>query len=311
MHFLMSGEAEDSQIGSALTALKIKGVSGEELAAFASVMRANAQSVEHGLENVVDTCGTGGGSASFNISTSSAIVAAAAGVKIAKHGNRAVTSKCGSADVLELLGVPVSASIDTLRQVLLDNGIVFLFAPAHHPAMKYVGKTRKELGFRTVFNQLGPLANPANAKRQLMGVYDPDLLLDMGDALRRLGTERAVLAHGFDGLDEISPVTPTHVVRVWDGEVVREVWKPEDFGLKSLGAEAIAPGESVTENAAIFKEAISKPDSPRCLAILPSAATAIWIADLAPTLKEAVNLARDVVASGAALHTLDRLAVNS
>lgn len=307
MRYLMSGEATDAQIGATLTALRIKGCTAVELAAFASVMRDNATALDHGLAGVVDTCGTGGGRPSFNISTASAIVAAAAGAKIAKHGNRAVTSKCGSADVLEALGAKIQGTQDELRRTLEEVGIVFLFAPAHHPAMRFVGKARKELGFRTVFNQLGPLANPALAKRQLIGVYDPDLMLNMGEALNHLGTERAILAHGNDGLDEISPVTGTTIVRVWDGKVTQETMHPSMFGIEPLEADAISPGDDLEENVAIFRQAISDLESPRFKAILPSTAVTLWICDIAKTLPEGVAMAREVVREGRAVAKLEEL----
>jgi anthranilate phosphoribosyltransferase len=291
-----------------LASLRVKGVVSDELAAFASVMRENAEVLDHGHENVVDTCGTGGGTPSFNISTASAVVAAAAGVRIAKHGNRAVTSSCGSADVLEALGVKVTAPMSDLVDTLHRHGIVFLFAPSHHPAMKHVGKARRELGFRTVFNQLGPLANPAQSKRQLIGVYDPALMPAMGEALCRLETERAILAHGHDGLDEISPVAPTDIVRVWDGKVFNETWRPQDFGIDPIDAKDILPGEDLASNAALFREAITDVDSPRCHAIIPSAACAIWISGVADTAIGAAERAREVVSSGMAAAKLKEMA---
>lgn len=308
MTYIMSGEAPEAQIGGALIALRIKGCTGTELAAFARVLREAATSVDHGLSDVVDTCGTGGGSPSFNISTASAIIAAAAGVKLAKHGNRAVTSKCGSADVLEAVGVKIGGDIEDLKQTLLKLGIVFLFAPAHHAGMKNVGPTRRALEVRTVFNQLGPLANPAGASIQLVGVYDAALLQSMGEALAELGTRRAILAHGRDGLDEISPVTETDVARVWDGVVKREVWSPASFGLQPLDPAAIAPGADLAENAAILREAISDLQSPRFAAVLPSTATTLWIAGIANSLGEGVELARKAVKEGLAERKLQELA---
>jgi anthranilate phosphoribosyltransferase len=305
MTFLTSGEATEGQIGSVLTALKIKGATATELAGFSQVMRTNANSPVHKLENLVDTCGTGGGVPSFNISTASSFVAAAAGVKIAKHGNRGVTSAYGSADVLETLGAKVQTDWNVLIRMLEHTGIGFMYAPAHHPAMRHVSKTRKDLGFRTVFNQLGPLANPAGAKRQLIGVYDSSLAFPMAEALMKLGTERALIAHGEDGLDEVSPVTPTRFALLWDGELSEGILSPSGFGLKPVSSSAVLPGDSAETNAQLLLEAITDASSERCTAILPSAACAIWIAGITPDRKSAAELAGDVVRSGAARAKLE------
>ncbi len=307
MRYMTSGEATEAQIGGALLGLRIKGCTTRELAAFASVLRERAFMLEHPYIDLVDTCGTGGGCPSFNISTAAAIVAAAAGARIAKHGNRAVTSQCGSADVLEALGLKIGGEQEDLRARLDRDRIVFLFAPAHHPAMAHVGKARKELMVRTVFNQLGPLANPAGARRQLIGVYDPGLMRSMGEALRELGCERAVIVHGDDGLDEISPVTTTEYVKVWDGKVSTGKWSPADFGLEPLDEQALAPGATKEDNARILRDAVSGRDPMRMLAILPSAAAAIWIAGLDEDLKQAVERAKDAISSGLALAKLDSL----
>src|ERR1019366_7425282 len=202
-------------------------------------------------DDLVDTCGTGGGTLSFNISTAAAIIACAAGARIAKHGNRAVTSACGSADVLERQGVKIGGDPEQLSHTLETARIVFLFAQAHHPAMRFVGNARKELGVRTVFNQLGPLLNPAGANRQLIGVYDPGLMRSMGEALRLLGCERALIVHGNDGLEWISPVTPTEFVKVWEGRVSAGTLTLDEFGLAPIDASALVPGSSLDENAAI------------------------------------------------------------
>ena len=306
MVYLTSGEGTDAQIGAALTALKIKSATATELAGFAQVMRDNAVSPEHPHTDLVDTCGTGGGVPSFNISTASSFVAAAAGVKIAKHGNRGVTSAYGSADVLETLGAKIQSEWGVLLRMLDQVGIGFLYAPAHHPAMRHVGKARKELGFRTVFNQLGPLANPAGAKRQLIGVYDAGLAFPMAEALMMLGTERALIAHGEDGLDEISPVTRTRFALLWDGELSEGILSPTGFGLKPISREAVLPGNSAEENAALMLEAITDVNSERCTAILPSAACAIWISGITPDRKSAAELGREVVQSGAAREKLEQ-----
>lgn len=303
--FLVSGEATDAQIGGALSALASKGATYTELAAFARVLRAKALQVGSTVPNLVDTCGTGGGATSFNISTAAAFVAAAAGAHVAKHGNRAVTSVCGSADVLEALGARIDGDSEQALHLIETVGIAFLFAQAYHPAMRAVGKVRRELGFRTVFNQLGPLLNPAGAKRQLIGVFDPSLLLPMGQALLEIGAERALVVHGSDGLDEISPCEETWAVRVWEGEVAEITLKPSDFGLDPINRDALAPGESAADNAAILREAISDSNSPRARAILPSAGAVLWLAGVAETVGEGFNLGFDAIESGAAGQKLD------
>jgi anthranilate phosphoribosyltransferase len=307
MRHLMSGEATEAQIGGALMALRVKGCTTGELAAFARVLRERAATFSHAHENLVDTCGTGGGIPSFNISTSAAIVASAAGVRVAKHGNRGVTSACGSADVLEAVGVRLTGDAEMLAHMLDAIGIVFLFAPSHHPAMRFVGKARKELGVRTVFNQLGPLANPVGAHRQLIGVYDSSLMRSMGEALRELGAERALIVHGDDGLDEISPVSPTQYVKVWEGKVTSGRLTPADFGLEPLPAAAIAPGQSVDESADLLREAVSDVDSPRAQAILPNAAAAIWLSGLEDDLRDAAERARMAISTGRAREKLEEL----
>lgn len=306
MAFLMSGEASDSQIGGFLLALRVKGCTTRELAAFASVMRQKALIVQHAFDDLVDTCGTGGGAPSFNLSTAAAFVACGAGVRIAKHGNRSMTG-LGSAEVLDALGVRLGEEPEHLAHQLETVRMAFLFAPAHHPAMKHVAKPRRELGVRTVFNQLGPLANPAGARRQLIGVYDPGLMRSMAEALRLLETERAVFVHGKDGIDEASAAAETMYVKVWDGEVSVGTFQPSDFGIDPISPSALLPGTTPAENAAILKEAISEADSPRSLAILPSAAIAIWIAGLSETLIEAADRAREAIRSGKAHGKLEQL----
>lgn len=311
MTFLTGGEATEAHVGAVLTALRIKGATATELAGFVSVMRERLVAPQHGFSDLVDTCGTGGGAPSFNISTASSFVAAAAGVRIAKHGNRGVTSAFGSADVLEAVGAKIQVTEENLLRMLEKTGIGFMFAPAHHPAMKHVGPARKQLGFRTVFNQLGPLSNPLGAKRQLMGVYDPRIAFPIAEALLRLGSERAIIAHGEDGLDEISPCAPTRYALVWDGDLSEGIVTPKGFGLEPLDPVHIQPGQSIEENAALLREAVSEVDSPRCEAILPSAACAIWVAGLEPTRLRAVERARDAVAGGAAREKLEEFVQES
>lgn len=307
MRHLTSGEASEAQIGGALLGLRIKGCTTRELAAFARVIRENAAMLPRTAENLVDTCGTGGGIPSFNISTAAAIVAASAGVPIAKHGNRGVTSTCGSADVLEKLGVRLGGDRETLCHRLETIGLVFLFAPAHHPTMRFVGKARKDLGVRTVFNQLGPLANPAGATRQLIGVYDGALMRSMGEALNLLGSDRVLIVHGDDGLDEISPCTTTEYVKVWHGNVSGGRFHPSDFGLEPLDPAVLEPAMNCEGSADILSEAISDPDSPRSKAILPSAAAAIWLGGLEEDLKAATERARMAIGNGLATAKLAQL----
>lgn len=306
MRFLIGGNATDAQIGGILLGLRIKGCTTRELAAFVNVMRQKASLIGHTFDNLVDTCGTGGGRPTFNISTAAAIVASSAGVRIAKHGNRSVTG-LGSADVLEELGVSIGGDPEALLHNLETVGIVFMFAPAHHPAMKHVAKARRELGISTVFNQLGPLANPAGAKRQLIGVYDPALMRSMGEALRELGTERALLVHGSEGLDEISPCGPTEVVKIWEGKISTETLTPADFGLEPIDAVALNVGATIAECADILREAITDPESPRSRAIVPSAAAAIWLAGLEKTLPTSTERARSAIGTGLARTLLERL----
>jgi anthranilate phosphoribosyltransferase len=305
MQFLTSGEAVDAQVAAVCTAVRIKGATATELAGFASVLREQCTTPDHTLEDLVDTCGTGGGAPSFNISTSAAFIAAGAGVKIAKHGNRGVTSTCGSADVLETLGAKIQTDWDVLIEVLGATGVGFLFAQSYHPTMKNVNPARRALGFRTFFNQMGPLLNPLGAKRQLVGVYDPALAFAMAEAFMKLGSERVLVAHGDDGLDEISPVGPTRYALLWDGELSEGILTPQGFGLEPVDEDAVLPANNLEGNAALMREAVTNPDSPRCRAVLPSAACAIWISGLTPDRKSAAELAREAVRSGAAAGKLD------
>jgi anthranilate phosphoribosyltransferase len=306
MRYIMSGDADDAWIAGALIALRMKGVTGTELAAFADVMRDHALSLGQTHPHLVDTCGTGGGRSTFNLSTGAAIVAAAAGAKVAKHGNRAVTSSCGSADVLEALGVVLLADPEQLQHMLDSVGIVFLFAQHHHPAMRHLGSARKALGVRTVFNQLGPLANPAGAKRQLIGVYDLALVRPMAEALDQLACERALVVYGEDGMDEISPCATTHFIEVKGANLTEGRFSPEDFGATALPSNALIGGSTPLENGAILRRALSDSESPQAAALIPNAAAALYLADMGD-LKSCADLARATIASGAAIHKLDDL----
>jgi anthranilate phosphoribosyltransferase len=304
---MMSKQISDVKLAALLTALQIKGASGSELAGFARALRHAALEISTSVPNLVDTCGTGGGIPSFNISTAAAIVAAAAGAKVAKHGNRAVTSTCGSADVLEELGVDFTLDRERLAHVLETVGLVFLFAPSHHPALAAVGPVRRELGIRTVFNQLGPLANPAGATRQVIGTFDPRHLAPMAEATAQLGLERALIVHGADGLDEVSPCAPTHAVLLSDGRIELVTIDENSLGVRFGNTEAIAPGETLSDNAAILREAVSDPESPRSAAIWPSAGAALWIGGVAASLADGVDLARQAIAKGLAADKLQAL----
>ena len=304
---LLAGEVSDVQAAGVLVALQIKGATGSELAGMAAALRERALSLSHDFPDLVDTCGTGGGRTTWNLSTASALVAAGAGARVAKHGNRSVTSHCGSADVLEHLGVNLHADPEQLAKTLRDVGIVFLFAPAHHSAMKNLAGVRKSLGVRTVFNQLGPLANPAGASRQLIGVYDRTLLRPMAEALVLLGAVRAFVVHGEDGLDEVSPCTPTSYCEVADGRIREGVFSVTDFMPGAASQDALSPGSTVAENAEILVEALTDRSGPRSEAVVPNAAVTLLVSGVVSDLALGARAARDAIESGAARRTLDRL----
>lgn len=298
-HF-MSGQASPVEIASILTALQAKQPSSSELASFSQVMREGAVPVNVSHPTLVDTCGTGGGASSFNLSTAAAIIAAACGARVAKHGNRAVSSSCGSADVLEYLGVPVDSPPHISEALLQSVGIAFLFAPNHHPSMKHVGPVRRELGVRTVFNLLGPLANPSRARRQVIGVYDPRYVETLAGALVELGTDHSYVVHGENGLDEVNPCGLTRVALV-KGRQVETLWLgPQDFGLEPAPESALKGGETIEESAQILKESISDVKSPRFLAVQPNAALVLVASGVTQDLREGAALAREAVASGSA-----------
>lgn len=296
MEAALSESFSEAQLAGLLIAVASKGATGEELAGFASAMRARSVRIqsEHDL---IDTCGTGGGSPSFNISTGAAIVLAACGAKVAKHGNRAVTSACGSADVLEALGVRITNDAEAALHLLDTVGIVFLFAPNYHPALKAIGKVRRELQVRTVFNQLGPLANPAGAGTQMIGVYDRSLLQPTAEAMSLLGIRKGLVVHGQDGLDEISPCAGTDYIFVEDGELREGLFEPADFDVEPMSPSQIAPGATVEENATILRQALEgkEPYSP---ALVPSASAALWLirggslADSVAEVKEALHVGK-------------------
>ena len=308
MSAVMDGEATPAQIGAFLTALRIKGETDEEIVGFARVMRNRAVRVTTQRTPLVDTCGTGGAALkTFNISTTAAFIVAASGVAVAKHGNRAASSVCGSADVLEALGVRLDVSAEAVGRGVDAIGIGFLFARAHHPAMKHAAPVRAELGIRTIFNMLGPLTNPAGATRQVMGIYDPARLESLARVLTSLGTERALIVHG-GGLDEISTFGETLVAETKNGNVRTYTLTPDDLGLPTVAADALSPGRDAAENARILTAILESDDNgPRRDIALANAAAALYVAGVAATLRDGVALARETLKSGAARVKLEEL----
>ncbi len=307
MNQIMSGAATDAQIGAFLAALRCKGETVEEISGCAEVMREKATRISTTREDVVDTCGTGGdGSSSFNISTAVAFVVAGAGLCVAKHGNRAMSSKCGSADVLSTLGVNIDASPEVVSACLDEAGIGFLFAPNLHGAMKHAIGPRKEIGTRTVFNVLGPLTNPAGAQRQLIGVFAPDLTPTLAGVLRDLGSVHALVVHGSDGLDEITITGPSQVSELKDAEVTTYEIAPEEFGMERAAAASLKGGDA-NQNAQILLDILDGGDGPRRDIVLLNAAAAITAGDAAGGLADGVERARESLDSENAKAALENL----
>lgn len=307
MDQIMSGQATDAQIGAFLVALRIKGETVDEIAGCAEVMREKATPIATARPDLIDTCGTGGDdSGTFNISTAVAFVACGAGLAVAKHGNRSISSHCGSADVLAALGVNVEASPEKVGECIDEVGIGFLFAVALHGAMKHAIGPRRELATRTVFNVLGPLTNPAGAKRQLIGVYDGALTEALAGVLGQLGSERALVVHGSDGLDEITLTGPTQVSELRDGQVSTRQIDPRDFGLQLAPAEALQGGDAAY-NARILREVLDGREGPRRDVVLLNAAAAIAVGGRAEDTTAGLELARASIDSGRARQALDRL----
>lgn len=310
MEEIMTGTAEGAQIGAFLTALRIKGETVAEITGAARVMRDKSTKIETpGIEktDIVDTCGTGGdGSMTFNISTAAAFVTAAAGVTVAKHGNRSVSSKSGSADVLRSLGVNVEASVECVEQCIQNAGIGFLFAPLLHGAMKYAAPVRQALGIRTIFNILGPLTNPAGAKCQLIGVYDPALTDLLALVLNNLGTKHAFVVRGEDGLDEITLTTETRVTELKDGSIKTYHITPEEFGFDRCAPEDLTGGES-TENAEIILKIFNGEKGPKRDIVLLNSAAAICAAGKVGSIAEGIAVAHGAIDSGEALEKLEQL----
>ncbi|OYT26948.1 MAG: anthranilate phosphoribosyltransferase [Candidatus Altiarchaeales archaeon ex4484_96] len=307
MKTIMSGEASHAQMAAFLTALKMKGETPTEIAAFASVMRDYASRVNPRVEGtLVDVCGTGGdGLKTFNISTTSMFIVAAAGIPVAKHGNRSITSGCGSADVLEALGVDLNLSVDKIAECIEQVGIGFMFAPAHHASMKYVMPVRKELGVRTVFNILGPLTNPANASAQLMGVYDPMLTDKLAQVFKLLGLEHAMVVYGEPGLDELSTLGKSRISELKDGKVSTYYVKSEEYGLECAKLGELAGGTPKV-NAGYTRKILSgEIKGPMEDIVLLNAAGGLVVGGKAKTIGEGVELARDVLDSGLAQKKMD------
>ena len=311
MNQIMDGQASPAQIGSFITALRIKGETVEEITAAARVMREKAIKIETNSAMVVDTCGTGGdGANTFNISTTAAFIVAGAGVTVAKHGNRSVSSNCGSADVLKALGVNIEADVGTVERCLDQNGIGFLFAPMLHGAMKYAIGPRREIGIRTIFNMLGPLTNPAGADAQLIGIYSGDLTEKIAAVLQKLGTKHALVVHGDDGLDEISLVSKTKVSELKDKEVNTYYIQPEDFNMRSCHAEDLRGG-SPEENARITLRVLEGEKGPKRDIVLLNAAASILAGGRAETFVEGIQVASESIDSGSAKKRLDGLVKTS
>lgn len=307
MHTLMSGEATDAQIGGLLMALRMKGETIEEIAAAAQVMRNLSTRVElDDRSHLIDTCGTGGDGANiFNVSTATAFVASAAGARVAKHGNRSVSSKSGSADVLEAAGVNLNLSVNQVAACVEQVGVGFMFAPAHHGAMKHVVAARKELGVRTIFNVLGPLTNPAQAPYQVLGVYDRDLLVPFAEVLKQLGSEHVMVVHAEDGLDEISVTCPTHVAELKNGQIREWTIDPQEYDMDHVSLEGLAV-DSAQQSLNIIRAAFNNSDGAAKDIICLNAGAALYVAGISNSFAEGVLLARGTIAQGLAQQKLDQ-----
>lgn len=305
MEFIMDGEASPVLIGSFLTALRMKGETAEEITGGAKVMLKKAERIA--LENLytLDTCGTGGDcSGTFNISTAVAFIAAASGIHVVKHGNRSVSSRSGSADVLEALGVNISLLPKQVEECVKVQNIGFLFAPTFHKAMRHAAGTRKELGFRTIFNILGPLTNPANAKSQVLGVFDEKLTEPLAKVLANLGVEHAMVVHGMDGLDEITITGETKVTEVKNGDINTYYITPEEFGIKRATRNDILGGDAI-ENAEIIKNILIGEKGPKRDIVLLNSGAALYVGKKAKSLQEGINYARELIDGGYALDKLN------
>ena len=307
MNTILSGEVTDAQIGAFMAALAAKGETFAELAGAAQAMRKKALRIQTTASTVVDTCGTGGdGTHSFNISTTTAFVVAGCGVTVAKHGNRSVSSRCGSADLLENLGVRLETEPEIVEEAITAIGIGFLFAPLYHSAMRHAAGPRKEIGLRSIFNMLGPLTNPAGANCQLLGVYAPELTEMFADALKLLGSKRAIVVHGHDGLDEISVCAPTRVSELKDGRIGTFDLLPEQFFGEPADPASMLGGDPA-ENADITRRILSGEKGPRRNVVVLNAAAALVAADQAANFQEGIKQAEAAIDTGAATGKLEQL----
>ncbi|MDW7730383.1 MAG: anthranilate phosphoribosyltransferase [Bacillota bacterium] len=307
MEEIMSGQASDAQIGALIASLRVKGETESEIAGFARAIRAGATKVMANCDQLIDTCGTGGDMANtFNISTATAFVVAACGVKVAKHGNRSISSKCGSADVLEALGVELNLSPAEALGALEKTGITFMFAPLFHAAMKHAVKARREIGIRTIFNLVGPLSNPAGADCQLLGVYKPEYTETLGKVLLRLGVKRALVVHGAGGLDEISTLGPTRVTEVGEKGIVNYHIDPAMFGLPLASAEDLEGGNPSENSALLLRIFGGEPGPARDIVIL-NAAAALYAAGMVSNIAAGLKPACRAIDSGEAGFKLEQL----
>jgi anthranilate phosphoribosyltransferase len=307
MNSIMSGETTDAQIAAYLTALRIKGETVDEISGSAEAMAANAEHFAIDPQNVVDTCGTGGdGTSTFNISTTAALIASGAGVKIAKHGNRSVSSHCGSADILKALGVNIEIDLKKFIDVFNKIGVAFMFAPLYHKAMKYAIGPRRELGVRTIFNVLGPLTNPARVKRQIIGVFDKELCNTLAHVLKELGSEHVLVVHGHNGLDEISISGPTSVSELKNGEINNYTIKPQQFGIEQADLNNIQSPDCETNKKIILNILNGKKSAAYDVALI-NAAASIYVSGIANSLNEGIELAAKSISNGEALNKLNQL----
>ncbi len=304
MNCIMNGEATQAQIGSFMTALRIKGETIEEITGCARVMRDKAEKITLDLDYYIDTCGTGGdGAKTFNVSTASAFVAAAGAVNVAKHGNRSVSSKSGSADVLEALGAKIDLSPYQVKKCIEDVGIGFLFAPSFHKSMKHAAGPRRELGIRTIFNILGPLTNPAGAAGQVLGVYDSKLTEPVANVLLNLGIERALVFNGNDGVDEITTTTSTRVSELKDGWVNNYEFNPEQYGIKKACLDDIKGGDAAV-NAEIIRNIFKGAQGPERDIVVVNSAAALYVGKKVDSLEEGIEKAQQIIDSGLVLNKL-------
>ena len=311
MRQIMTGECTPSQIGGFLVGLRMKGESVDEISAAARVMRELYTRVEVNAEHLVDTCGTGGDSSgSFNISTASAIVTAAAGAQVAKHGNRSMTSNSGSADVLEAAGVKIDISPEQVAQCIEQVGVGFMFAPAHHGAMKHAIGPRKEMAVRTIFNVLGPLTNPAGAPNQVIGVFDGELVEPLANVLKQLGSRHVMVVHAEDGMDEISISAPTHVAELKQGEVSSYTVAPSDFGMGSASLDELRV-DSAAQSLAMIRAVLADNPGPARDIVCLNAGAAIYVSGCADSLAAGVEAARAAISDGKAAAVLQNLVATS